>query len=300
MCPLRLVPPASPVGIIQHHWIDPTNTLRDFTYETSTGLFVSKGATGLGDVDVDLATDKTPFAPGAQVRHIAVPPREMRLPIFAREDSIGDLVLVADAVRTWFATGDERRLTPGYYRVTRPDDSVRQIQCYRTGGLAGDLTQGGPTHLVYLVELLAPDPFPTDAEDTTHTYGQADLDGDELIIINDGELDAFPIWTIRGPWSSGTPSILVHSVTSDESFAFDFAIGNHAEGVIVDTRPPHARPTIGVRRFSDGLNLFPFLTQRNLWWLAPGENRFELTVVGATSETTIELAYRRRYRGLLR
>src|SRR4051812_27176509 len=100
--PLRLIPPISPTGILQFGWIDPGGTTRDLTVQTSPSLFVSKGSTGLGDVDVEVALEKIPFGSGSLARHGSVPERRIELPITVLEDSLGDLVLVADALRTWF------------------------------------------------------------------------------------------------------------------------------------------------------------------------------------------------------
>lgn len=297
----RLIPPISPSGILQYHWIDPGGTTRDLTYATSPNLFVARGATGLGDVDADVAVDKIPFASGGLARKINVPPREITLPIAIHEDSLGDLVLVADAVRTWFATGDERRIRPGTLRVTRPDDSVRQIRCLRRGGLMGDLDVGGPLSTLYVVDLLAEDPFPTEAADTVHTYTQSDV-GDELIVINQGELDAYPIWKIQGPIAAG---VRIENTTIGAAWQLNVAVADFGPGgggqSIIDTRPPHLRSTIGIYRV-DGLSLYQYLEPgvSDLWWLAPGENRFTITATGVGANTRIELRYLARYRGLLR
>lgn len=301
--PLRLVPPSTPTGTLRYYWRDPGGTTRDLTQATSPNLFVSKGATGLGDVDVELAAEKIPFASGKLVRHAGVPERVIDLPITVIEESMGDLVLVADALRTWFATADERRLRMGTFGVIRQDDSVREIAAHRIGGIGGDLGRGGPAAMTYVVSLYCPDPFPTAGEDAVATYGQADF-GDEIVIINDGELDAYPIWTATGPWSgSVTPGFVAYEVentATHEAFSFYFAL-SAGVSVIVDTRPASSRTNKAIRRIDD-LNLFGFLNPNpSLWWLAPGENRFRITMAGGTTGgTSVELRYLPRYRGLLR
>jgi hypothetical protein len=293
----RLIPPISPTGILQWQWIDPGGTTRDLTFETSPNLFVSRGAVGLGDVDADISVDKIPFASGGIARKINVPPREISLPISIQEDSLGDLVLVADAVRTWFATGDERRIQPGTLKIIRPDDSIRQIRCLRRGGLMGDMQVGGPIATTYVVELLAEDPYPTEDEDTVYTYDQSDV-GDELIVINQGELDAYPIWTVEGPIDAG---INVENTTTGQTWQLNVAVSDGALNMTIDTRPPYIRTTIGVYR-EDGLSLYQYLEPgtSDLWWLAPGENRFTITATGIGAHTSIEMRYLARYRGLLR
>lgn len=294
-----MIPPVSPTGILQYAWIDPGGTTRDLTYQTSPRLFVSRGSAGLGGPSVEMASDKLPFAAGTLVRHIQTREGRIELPITIHEDSIGDLIGVLDDLRGWFDTGDEETRTPGYLRITRPDGSVRQVACYYAGGLEGDMARGGPNWCTYVVSLLAPDPWPTDLDDTVLTYGEADF-GSEQIVINQGQLDAYPIWTILGPVDAGTPSIRVEKTTG-ELFSFNFDLLNHGIGVIVDTRRGDQRETVSIRRYPDDLNLFAFVNAAaTLWRLSPGENRFQLDLEGATSETSVELRYRARYRGLMR
>lgn len=296
MCPLLLVPPVSLSGVLQFAWVDPGGTVRDLTQQTSPTRFVSKGATGLGGPSVELSADKKPFAPGKLVRHIGTQEGRIELPITILEDSLGDLIAVLDDMRGWFDTGDEASRTPGYLRVTRPDGTVRQLACYYAGGLEGDLSTGGPNGTTVVVSLYAPDPWPTDEDDTVLVYGQADF-GSEIIIINPGQLQAYPIWKITGPF---TTSITIQNTVTNKLWQYQFSLGGGGAFVTTDTRPADQRPGLSCTRF-DGLNLYPFLSaQSSLWWLAPGENRFQIGTTGTDANTEVELRYLPRYRGLLR
>jgi hypothetical protein len=294
-----MLPPISPTGILKFEWIDPGGTTRDLTAQTSPRLFVSKGATGLGTAAVEFASDKIPYASGALVRHANVPPRQIELPITIIEDSLGDLALVADALRDWFGTADERRLTPGYLRVTRPDQSVRQIACYYQGGLDGDLGTGGPNGTTYVVSLYAPDPWPTAGADTVWVWDQDDLG--EVIVINEGELDAYPIWGISH--QAANPTFTLTTATPDEFWALTANGGlNQLDGqsVTVDTRPAAFRTTLPIIT-NTGVSRYNLLDpQSSLFWLAPGENRVNLAISGTNVSTGISLTYLARYRGLLR
>lgn len=295
-----VIPPVTASGVLRFAWIDPTGTEHDLTFETSPNRFVSRGSTGLGMAAIELALDKLPFASGSLVRHANVPPRRIDLPITIVEDSFGDLIQTVDALAEWFGTGDERRLEPGYLKITRQDGSVRKIAAYYNGGLEGDLRTGAPHASTWVVSLLCPDPWPTADADVGHDYALADF-GAEIILINPGDLDAYPIWTIRGPCSLATPSIRVRNTVTLDEFSFNFDLVNHDIGVIVDTRPASIRPNVAIRRYPDDLNIFNYLNaDDSLWWLAPGENRFRIDIVGATSSTTVELRYLPRYRSVLR
>lgn len=293
-----ILPSAAPPGTLRFDWIDPGGTTHDLTHATSPALFVSRGASGLGDVDVDLALEKIPNFSGSFVRHASVPPREIELPITVIEDSLGDLVSVADTLRSWFATASEASRTPGYLKITRPDGSVRKIAAYRTGGISGDLSEGAPNALLYVISLLCPDPYPTADADTVLTYGQADL-GVTKSLLNPGQLDAYPIWRVTGPGSA----ITISDVTHNKSFALTAGGGltlASGQTVTIDTRPTSLRTDLPVLD-GDGVSQFSKLAATsNLWHFPPGTTQFTIAITGASASTAIELRYLARYRGLLR
>jgi phage-related protein len=295
-----IIPPASPTGVLRYEWIDPGGTTRDLSQATSPRLFVGRGSVGLGSATAEIGSDKVPGDPGALVRHLSTPARRIELPIVVNEDSIGDLLTVVDALRTWFDTGNERRLTPGTLRITRPDDTVRQIQAYYAGGLEGDTRDGAPSFAQYVVSLFCPDPFPTEDADTEHTYDQSDV-GVQQIIINQGDLEAYPIWRINGPASAIT--ITQDVPASGESFALTENGGvtlTAGQWVEIDARPSHTRTNLSVLDQA-GLSRYDrVLPTSSFFQLDPGENRFTISLSGATGDTSIELRYLARYRGLLR
>lgn len=290
---MPIIPPVSASGILRFEWVDPGGTTRDLTWQTSPRLFVARGATGLGMAEVEFAADKIPYASGSLVRHVNVPPRRIELPIVVREDSIGDLVLTVDDLREWFGTADERVRDPGYLKVTRPDGSVRKIAAYYAGGLEGDMGAGGTGWTQYVVSLYCPDPWATADEETVLTYTTADLP--TFSMINGGELDAYPIWTITGPVAIASAA----NVTTSKSWTHDAQLAG-GETLIVDTRPASIRTTsqvydgTGANRYAD-LN-----PASSLFWLVPGQNNLAAALTGTSGATEVELRYLARYRGLLR
>lgn len=298
---MPIIPPASPLtGSLRYEWIDPGGTTRDLSAATSTRLFVSRGATGLGAVAADIRADKVPNDPGALIRHIATPPRSIELPIFIEEDNLGDLIIVADELRSWFNTGNERRRDPGYLRVTRPDDTVRQIAAFYAGGLEGDLGQGSPTSATYVVSLLCPDPFPTEDADTEHTYTSAHV-GVLQGIINQGDMEAYPIWRINGPASSIT--ITRNTPTPTEFFGLTENGGvtlTAGQWVEIDARPSHTRDNLPILDQAGNSRYDRVEPTSTFFQFEPGANHFTITLSGATGATSIELRYLARYRGLLR
>lgn len=298
---MPIIPPAGPPsGVLRYAWIDPGSTVRDLSQTTSPNLFVSRGSRGLGAVTSEIRPDKVPNDPGALIRHIATPERRIDLPVTIIEDGFSDLVTVADALRSWFNTGNERRQTPGYLRVTRPDDTVRQIKSFYTGGLEGDLSVGPPQSTTYVISLLCPDPFPREIADTVHTYTSAHV-GVQQIIINQGDMEAYPIWKITGPASAIT--ITRNTPTPSEYFALTQNGGvtlTAGQWVQIDAWPSHLRTNLPVLDQA-GLSRYDRVDPPSSFFqLDPGENRFTIALSGATGATSIELRYLARYRGLLR
>lgn len=297
--PFVLVPVAAS-GVLRFDWVDPTGTVRDLTWQTSPSLHVSAGAKGLGAPPVELVLDKLPSSAGSAHRYTQTGPAEIDLPIIARGDTFAALMATVESLREWFDTGNERAASVGYLRITRPhDDAVRQIACLYAGGLEGDLQQGGPQSAPLVVSLLAPDPYWTDTAPTENVYGQADL-GDDLSILNLGDFDAYPIWTIQGPASA----ITITNTTTGKSLALTADGGltlGAADALVIDTRPPSLRTNPQVYDPDDGTSFYSKVAAGGaLWWFTPGQNHFTIAASGATGGTSIVLQWLPRYRGALR
>lgn len=289
------VPPAATTGVLRYEWVDPSDVVRDLTHDTSPNLFVSKGSIGLGTIGTELAEEKLPSGPGSVVRNVAIPSARIELPITIVEDSMSDLIDVVENLSEWFDTGDETRRTPGYLRITRPNDTVRQWMCYYAGGLEGDLSRGGPNHVTYVVSLVAPDAWPTAPETEVHEWAPADWPNQS--IMNDGQLPAYPIWTITGP---GT-NMSVQNNTTGKGFSLVYSLAA-GKTVTVDTRPPSIRTTLPVQD-SDLVNRYPALfpgSKVTNNWLVPGLNSFTFTMIGTNADSRVGLEYLPRYRSGVR
>lgn len=290
-------PPAT--GLLRYEWLDPTGVLRDLSLATSPTMFVSRGAAGLGMPPVEPVLEKLPFTAGSLLRYTQVQPLEIELPITLLAASMGALMTAQAFLRAWFATGDERTRAPGYLRITRPsDDAVRQVACYYTGGLEGDLSTGSPSNTTVVVSLVAPDPYWTDTSPSTTTYLQANI-GSSLGVLNPGDFDAFPIWTITGPASAITITNAttgkVLSLTANGGLAL-----TGSDTLVIDTRPASARTALPVL-LNGTVSRFDRLSSGSaLWWLVPGSNTFTVVATGATAGTSIVLSRLPRYRGVLR
>lgn len=290
-----VVPQLGIPGTLVYEWIDPANVTRALSGNATVNVKV--GQRGLGLPDVGLNEEKLPYAAGTQVRHASIASRRIDLPILFQAASSSSLEQLMDSVYSWFATASEETRTPGYLRITRADGTQRQIACYYDGGLEGDLAfpRAGDVWQEATVRLLAADPWATDVADTVHTWTAAQLPNQT--IINTGQLDAFPIWTITGPVNLGQ---IFANTTTGLSFQINVAISSGGLSTHVDTRPASQRSNLAVYR-DDGLALFRYIEPGSvLWTLVPGQNNLAITLAGTSGVTSIELRYRARYRGLHR
>ncbi len=298
--PLILEPASGPVvGTLKFEWLDPGGVLRDLTRETSANLFVSRGSAGLGAPGVELVSEKLPSTAGAIHRYTQTKPLEIDLPLSVHAASFASLMATMAELREWFDTGDERRRTPGYLRITRPQDGEeRQIACLYAGGLEGDLNEGSPTWAPVVVSLVAPDPYWTDVTPTEAVYDQSDV-GVPVAIINSGDFDAYPIWTLAGPGSAWS----ITNTTTGKSFALTADSGLTlvaGDELTIDTRPAGQRQNLQILS-DDGVSMFSKVAAGGaLWWLAPGSNTFIIAASGVTADTAIRLQWLPRYRGVLR
>lgn len=302
---MPIIPAATPVGELRYEWLDPTGILRDLSWSTSPNLFVSRGTKGLGLSKVELSMDKLPGTPGSLLRHIKTSPREIELPIHISSNSITGLMNAINDLRNWFFTGDENLKTPGYLRVTDTNGVVKQIACYYTEGLEGDMDVGGLDNAPIVIKLTAPDSFFTDIEETIIIYEEPALDyfhgaAPVQIIMNNGDIDAYPIWEIIGPGRD----ITITNLTTGKFFSLTASGGitlDIGESLIVDTRLGSARP--GLQVYDDtGQNFFYKLTNTSdLWWLVPGENRFKVEMLDMNvADSEVHLSYLPSYRAVLR
>ena len=110
----------------------------------------------------------------------------------------------------------------------------------------------------------------------------------DVIITNDGQADAYPVWTITGP---GTPT--VNNNTTGRSWSWDVAL-NPGQVIVVDTMPGQQSAIdqgTGLSVWSDLVTNSP----RDLWPLIRGDNDVNISVSGASAATSVAMSYLRRW-----
>lgn len=196
---------------------------------------------------------------------------------------------------------------PGHIRFTTPVGDVRDIECTYQSGL-GMLEKLGETSglLSQKVTLFfkAHNPYWADPSFISSAYSinavpnffpifPMHISTSQVVvdttILNDGDLEAWPIIYIAGPGSVIKLSNLTTGLYTDFGPSSNMGAG---QTLIIDTRPGFK-----TAKMADGLNVFSFLTTTSsLWPLVRGSNAIHLEMSGATAGVSqITFTYKRLF-----
>lgn len=299
------VPALSDVSTISVAWVDPSGVERSL----NTGsIDVVGGATGLGAPPAEPSVDKFPLSPGGRLRRVQRTPARISLPIYVRGSSESSLTALIDNLRYWFDPGNEATAQTGTLKVTRADGTVRARDCVYESGLEGAAEAVGGAGL-YVVRLLAADPYWRDADDTTITFAagaqvaalfpffplvlSASGTYSQQSVLNSGQAEAYPVWTITGPGSE----IVLSNLTTGRTLTINHTLTS-GETLTVDTRPVPPNPY----RVRDayGNSLFRSVEPPyDFWPLAVGANVVSVSMAGTSGVSAFSFDYAAAYLGAL-
>lgn len=275
-------------------WIDPDGVTWPLEVDWDvSGRFMPR---------VEYVADGVPGMPGEFFRDVRHGVREFMLSV----DMTGATESVLRAtLRSFVASMDPTR-GAGRIRVTSPIADQREILCRYSAGLEMEerLGDSGPTWQRVGIKFIAHDPYWSGVSPVSSpawTVSDApnffpilpiNLTASELvvdeIVTNDGDVDAWPVWTITGP---GSLVKLVNNTTGQTTYFPAISIGV-GETVTIDTRP-------GVKSvlLNNGTNLYPLLDPTSaLWPLQRGTNSVRLEMSGIDSTaSSLQVTYYQRY-----
>lgn len=277
-------------------WIDP--------YGIETGLNVQWDVDGRFSLPFDFQSDAVPGRQGEVFRSVKHGVRSITIPLW-----IGPCATDADlrtAMRELVYRLDPLR-GDGLFRVQSPLGDQREMVC-RASGVSMPESVGG-TSLLHaqkaVVTFIAHNPYWQDTHDVAldFTVGtQPDffpffplrLTSSEVFadttLENDGDVEAWPVWTIKGPGSI----IVLSNLTTEETLTLSNAGGlvlASGEQCFIDTR----EGTKTITR-QDGLNLFKYISNDSaLWSLRAGANNVRLEMAGSSEPSQLKVVYRQRY-----
>lgn len=293
-----VIQPGYQPGQARATWIAPDGTtwVLDNPDPWASGWFTPDAVAGLGASPIDLVTDDHPRG-GARIRHTQDQPRIITWPLYIE----GRTHL--EFVQRWWSLADAFLQTqdfgPARLQIARPDGSVREILAHYQAGWDGEPGQGN-TYDTVAVSLFCEDPHwrsltpVTIVREFTEggsffnpfiTVSDGRVLGDTTL-VNEGTVQAWPVWTIRGPATELTAA----NQTTGESFVLTYNLAA-GQTITITTDPGTVRGPAG-QVLTGSLN-YPGAV---LWGLRRGLNRVSLSALGAGAGTRIEMTYYPRHR----
>lgn len=194
---------------------------------------------------------------------------------------------------------------PGKIRVVSPVGDQREINCVYTAGLEVEEQEGpsGPTYQACPVAFTAHDPYWYDVSPTSKTFVLTSLPSffpifpiqltaSQLVvddtILNDGDVETWPVWTITGPGAS----ITLRNSTTGKLLSIPSITLTAGQVLTIDTRPG-AKSVL----LDDGTSQFSSVdwTVSTLWQLLKGTTVIRLEMTGITAASALSVSYYQRY-----
>jgi phage-related protein len=277
---------------------DPAGLTTVFS-DWENGWVLQPGAKGLDMPAYQFTQDESPGIDGYAIRQVRASGKEIALPVaFWADDSRAAYL----ARRRGLIRSLNPKRGDGTLTVTQADGSSRTIGARYSAGLEGDesLDAAGARWCINVLTFACPSPFWMGAEVTTEwraavagtffpilplTVGNSQVLG-AVTVDNDGDDDAFPVWTITGP----ATSVSLTNVTTGQVLVLTRTV-TIGDTIVIDTRERQQTALLnGVT------NLWGDLSDAStMWALEPGLNDLTLTVAGSTSNTRVRMTYQPRY-----
>jgi hypothetical protein len=243
--PIATPPPVSPWRRSAVAWRGWDGSEWDLSDHESGVFLAGTGVEGLGTPDHQAWTGQSPATHGQYYRGHVVEPRKVFLPIYVYSDKGTDEWLERDRA-FW------RTLQPGKHgtwSVTTPTGGKRSLSCRFVDDGNQSFTRDPMIRgwASYGVSMIADNPFWT-GEPARRTWAQSeggdafDAGPDAVLKIssasqlaaakltNEGDLEAWPVWTIKGPLTSVTVGVDGATVQWDVTLAAD-------DILVIDTDP---------------------------------------------------------------
>ncbi|WP_237307595.1 phage tail domain-containing protein [Streptomyces alboflavus] len=278
-------------------------------------VFMLPGATGLDAPPVALFSDDSPGLDGSIFRSSRASAREIMLPVYLYGI---DRPTINELKRRLFYSLNPKS-GPCVLKFTEGDNSTRLLTAYYKGGMEGSegTDSAGFTWTKYGLTFVAMDPwFYGEREETKRwTFGEGEPlvspakpffpmaiadgvmggPGSEIFINNPGDVDAWPVWKLKGPiksFSLGyTPEVGPQAVIKANAPADGSDLVPTGRTLTIDTRP--GRKTVMDDR---GTNYWSRLaTNPQFWSIEPGYSTGQFTVVTGSGKASVSLTFLPRY-----
>ena len=285
------------------------NAPNDFTYYGRYHLL--KGATGHHGMSVKYLSDPVPGMAGEELRDEQRPVREIYMPIRVQGKDAAEFSVVKQALRRSLRPDNIIELW-----ITNESGDTRVCYMKYLEGFdkAVDDDKRAPNWMNIPLKLVGFDPYFYDipGNEITHIIpyvvptqpflepgvpwfcnpwriGMSGVNK-QWVVINDGDEDAYPVWTIGGPGraprldniTTGLSFVLSYELAAGETVTMDFR--DNAHTVESDVKG-------NLRKYMD-LNL------RAMWPLIPGPNEIAVELAKGLGTAAIEMTFLNRFEGV--
>ncbi len=265
----------------------------------SSGYLVTARPDGQWGPEVDFVEAPVPGRAGASLKAVTVPPSDIDLPLVIIGETHAQRISRSRQLAGWLnpARGDVT------FRITGSGGASRDL----VG--RGQLVAGGerwPLGERFTVAIHAHnDPYWIDTDETQATY-QIDSDAVTWVglpwvpfsvqgsavfrtttVTNDGDADAYPVWTITGPGSE----ITLANITTGKLLPLTKTL--EAGEVVTVTTDPQTGGVVTDDAGSPIVGIVPF--SASFWTLIPGAQQIQVEMADATADSSVVLSYRRRW-----
>lgn len=274
-------------------WTSPGGVTVEFTDQVN--YWVLPERTGFWNLTYQLAEVTTPMQAGTRVMASIQDPRAIDILLLVKDTTFTALRSRLRLLVSYLNTAD----ADGTLTVMDEGGSSRSVSCRYKGGM--EVVEERTNWAKFAISLYAASPFWMDASATSNSYtsgtpalffpffplkvSSSTIFAD-ITVSNSGDVETFPIWTIRGPGSG----LVITNNTTGKLLSLTYSIGV-GETVIIDTRAG-AKTVL----LNDGTNLYSLLSAASsLFPLQVGSNSIRVELNGTDTNTLVTLEYYRRY-----
>lgn len=296
---------------VQHELLNPASDYANITGFPPSVLLAVESYDGLYMPPSEVTVTTVNDADGAIVTAQHFPPREVTLSLcaYSPEGKV-ELRQVFGALAGAFNPRSAGILRARAWNTAAGAYETRDLTCRYSDGLGLEMgaTGTGWFWQRFAVTFTAHDPYwySSLATQYTFTVGSApipwfgtfpltftlnNLAAASQTMVNAGEVEAWPIWTVTGPVSGS-----IRLANTDTGAWFELSANlDTAETLIIDTRP--GVKTVTLQRASGVVeNAFPLRTAGStLWPLTAGSNAITVTVPSASGAASVAVQYTPRY-----
>ena len=296
---------STPPTPLQIDYIDPDGNDWNLSDLSMKNGYICTGISGIEGLATSLQT--IPLLDGTAAPSLYIPqPGSIVLGILIGRPASNlenDYYALLDRVARAFFHRRNEQPKPGYIQIQRPDGTTRQIAVFTTSG-PNTPEVAVSNHSNFSFTLQTPDPYWQDlvSQGLSYVMNTApgilpllpiQLAGGQLIgvstIVNNGNAQTWPVWTITGP---GTPTI--QNLTTGRQWSLNTPIpGGNIVQVVTKPGQQMAINATTLSNIWDQLVLGGTLS--NLWALMSGSNQVNISIVGATSATSVGLSWVNRW-----